>query len=573
MPESCIKKKYERWLAEATADADLMPELESIRGKEEEIKDRFYRMLEFGTAGLRGVIGAGTNRMNVYTVGLATQGYCNILKKRGKNLSVAIAYDSRTKSTLFARTAAEIFAGNGIIAFIFPELMPTPALSFAVRYLGCDGGVNITASHNPAKYNGYKAYDADGCQIDNETADAVLKEIGKTDIFSGISSLPYAEAESRGLIRTIGEDVTVAFLSRVSDQSLNRDVDKSVSIVYTPLNGAGMKCVTHVLEKNGFTNIFVVPEQAEPDENFTTCPYPNPEIREALQLGLDYARKLGSDMLLATDPDCDRVGIAVREGSDYRLLTGNQVGVMLLDYICHSRIALGIMPDRPVAVKTIVTTDLTEKVAAKYGVELRNVLTGFKYIGQQIAALEKEGHPERFILGFEESYGYLTGTYVRDKDGVNASLLICEMFAYYKQRGISLAEVLEGIYKEHGYFMNDVQNFAFEGEDGFKVMEQIISDLRASPQRGLLNRNLVCIEDYLLSEKIENTAKTPILLPKSNVLKFCYQGDLSVVVRPSGTEPKLKLYGSVKGDTAEEAEQLSAQLQDELYEWIDRYQG
>ena len=430
------EKSWEEWRSQRLEDPDLTRELEEIQGDQEAVEDRFYRELEFGTGGLRGVIGAGTNRMNIYTVAKATQGYADYLNAREQAPSVSIAYDSRIKSDLFARTAAEVFAANGIKVHIYHELMPTPALSFAVRYLGCSGGVVVTASHNPSKYNGYKVYGSDGCQITTKAAKEILDYIGRVDIFCGVKKRNFDEARREGIISYIGQETVDAYIQAVSSQSLSgKDeedlrVRKEMTIVYTPLNGTGRYCVTRTLKENGFENIVVVKEQEYPDGNFPTCPYPNPEIREAMALGISWAEKTGSDLLLATDPDCDRVGIAVKTGGRFELLSGNEVGLLLLDYICRRRIALGRMPKQPVAVKTIVTIDLAKKIAARYGVEMREVLTGFKFIGEQIGLLEAQGQADRFILGFEESYGYLSGVYVRDKDGVAASLLICEMAAY-----------------------------------------------------------------------------------------------------------------------------------------------
>ncbi|MEG0566504.1 MAG: phospho-sugar mutase, partial [Hungatella sp.] len=439
-----VQTNYQSWISHQLDDADLTCELQTIAGDEAAISDRFYRDLEFGTGGLRGIIGVGTNRMNIYTVGKATQGYANYLKlevNRGLSMpSVAIAYDSRIKSDIFARTAAEVLAANGITVHIYPELMPTPALSFAVRHLECSGGIVITASHNPAKYNGYKVYGSDGCQITTQAADGILEEISKLDLFKDVKRMPWELAMQQGLIHEIGEATITAYLDAVSAQSLcdGELIDKNVSIVYTPLNGAGLKCVTASLRDHGFTNISVVAEQEMPDGNFPTCPYPNPEIRAALELGLRDAKRLGSDLLLATDPDCDRVGIAVRSGDDYVLLSGNEVGMLLLDYICKRRLALGQMPQNPIFIKTIVTMDMAKRIAGDYGVQVIEVLTGFKFIGEQIGLLEMRGEEDRYIFGFEESYGYLTGAYVRDKDAVNGALMICEMFAYYRTHGYSL---------------------------------------------------------------------------------------------------------------------------------------
>ncbi len=541
-----INSKWNEWRNQNLADVDLMNELDSIKQNESEIVDRFYRELEFGTGGLRGVIGAGTNRMNIYTVAKATQGYSNYLKKQTDFPSVAIAYDSRIKSDVFAKKAAEVFAANGIHVYIYPELMPTPSLSFAVRYLKCAGGIVITASHNPSKYNGYKVYGSDGCQITTEAASSILNEIEILDIFNDVNSISFEEALLNGKISYIQEEVVTAFLDAVSGQTLcGEEINKGVSIVYTPLNGSGLKCVTRVLKENGFTNIFVVPEQENPDGNFPTCPYPNPEMKEALALGLREAQKMGSDLLLATDPDCDRVGIAVLNNGEYVLLSGNEVGMLLLDYICKRRIATGKMPKNPVMVKTIVTIDMAGKIAKDYGVKVIDVLTGFKFIGEQIGRLEANDQEESFILGFEESYGYLTGGYVRDKDAVVGSLMICEMFAYYKTHGLSLVDVLAGLYEKYGYCLNTLHSYTFEGAEGFQKMQTIMHNFRQTPLKQIGDRNVIEVVDYQCG--IND-------LPKSDVLKYLLQNEASIVIRPSGTEPKMKVYLSVSAENKEKAE-------------------
>lgn len=580
--EHRVTVQWELWNSECLRDSDLTAELASLSPQTDapEIEDRFYRDLEFGTGGLRGVIGAGTNRMNVYTVAKATQGYSNYINKNFTGPSVAIAYDSRLKSDLFAKTAAEVFAANGIRVFIYPELMPTPALSFAVRELACSGGIVITASHNPAKYNGYKVYGPDGCQITTEAAKAIQKEIDSVDMFRDVKYMPFEDGASSGIISYIGPDTVDSYIKAVSSQSLcgKEEMDRNVSIVYTPLNGAGLKCVTRCLKENGFTNISVVAEQEKPDGNFPTCPYPNPEVREALELGLRDAKKLGSDLLLATDPDCDRVGIAVRDGEDYVLLSGNEVGLLLLDFICRSRTALGNMPEKPIFVKTIVTMDLAKQIAADYGVETVDVLTGFKFIGEQIGLLEKKGEESRFILGFEESYGYLTGGYVRDKDAVDGALMISEMFAYYKSLGTSLLEVLNGLYEKYGYCLNTLHSYAFEGAEGFSKMQEIMKRFRAdygfqgkTSLTGWLGRKILSVSDFKESVKWkENGSQESIDLPVSDALKYELEGNLSVVVRPSGTEPKLKLYLSVCAENREAAAELERQLTKELEMVLER---
>ena len=561
------EKSWEEWRSQRLEDPDLTRELEEIQGDQEAVEDRFYRELEFGTGGLRGVIGAGTNRMNIYTVAKATQGYADYLNAREQAPSVSIAYDSRIKSDLFARTAAEVFAANGIKVHIYHELMPTPALSFAVRYLGCSGGVVVTASHNPSKYNGYKVYGSDGCQITTKAAKEILDYIGRVDIFCGVKKRNFDEARREGLISYIGQETVDAYIQAVSSQSLSgKDeedlrVRKEMTIVYTPLNGTGRYCVTRTLKENGFENIVVVKEQEYPDGNFPTCPYPNPEIREAMALGISWAEKTGSDLLLATDPDCDRVGIAVKTEERFELLSGNEVGLLLLDYICRRRIALGRMPKQPVAVKTIVTIDLAKKIAARYGVEMREVLTGFKFIGEQIGLLEAQGQADRFILGFEESYGYLSGGYVRDKDGVDASLLICEMAAYYRAQGMTLWDAIQQIYKEYGYCLNTLHSYTFEGAAGFEKMQAIMAEFRTGFPDEFGGRKVEAVSDYKNSvTRKKNGAEEMIELPVSNVLKFWLEDGASIVVRPSGTEPKLKLYLSVSAQERGQAEELEMRI-------------
>ena len=568
-----IKKEYMRWSGQELRDSELTHELKDIEKDVDGIFDRFYRDLEFGTGGLRGVIGAGTNRINVHTVAKATQGLSNYLLADFDTPCVAIAYDSRIKSDLFAKTAAAVFAANGIKVHIFSELMPTPALSFAVRYLRASAGVVVTASHNPSKYNGYKVYGADGCQMTLEAAAKVLGEIEKLDVFKDVKYGDFEEGIKGGQIEYISEELISAYIAAVSSQGIRMDeIQKDVSIVYTPLNGSGLKCVTRALKENGFTNISVVPEQEKPDGHFPTCPYPNPEIREALETGLKFAKLKNSDILIATDPDCDRMGIAVKDGEDYRLMTGNQVGTLLFNYIAESRIEKGTMPHRPVAIKTIVTTEMVSKIAEKYGVELINVLTGFKFIGEQIGYLEEKGEDSRYIFGFEESYGYLTGSYVRDKDGVDAALMVCEMFAYYKGKGLSLIDVLNSLYEEHGCFINSLKSFTFEGAAGFETIQRIMTGMREAPARSAAGKRLLSTSDYLASEtKYEDGRAERILLPKSDVLKYDFEDDIMVVVRPSGTEPKLKIYFSVKAENEEKASELTEIIKKEFSEIIAKY--
>ncbi len=540
-------EEYERWLGTELDDKDLTGELESIKGKDEEINDRFYRDLAFGTGGLRGVIGAGTNRMNVYTVRKATQGLADYLNAHGKNPSAAIAYDSRIKSDAFAKQASSVLAANGVHAYIYPWLSPTPTLSYAVRYLKCDAGICVTASHNPAKYNGYKVYGSDGCQITLKMADDIQEKINGIDVLNGVKRMDFDEAVSKGLISYIKDEVIDSFLNEVMKQRIFDEPCEGLKVVYTPLNGTGRVCVTRMLGMIGVKDVTVVPEQEFPDGNFTTCPFPNPEIREALQKGLDLCEKVKPDILIATDPDCDRCGIAVNNGRDFTLMSGNEVGVLLLDFIARSRLKSGSMPESPVAVTTIVSTDMAAPVAENYGIELRRVLTGFKYIGDQIALLEKGGHAERYIFGFEESYGYLSGGYVRDKDAVDASMLICQMAYYYKKQGLTLLDVMDRLYKKYGYFENALMNFTFEGEDGMVKMGRIMDAHRKSPLKSFAGCAVAGWSDYQMSQSHEGGRALTIDLPKSNVLEYRLEGGCKVIIRPSGTEPKIKVYLSGKG--------------------------
>ena len=551
-----IQKMYELWLEKATADPDLKTELQSIANDEDGKNDRFYRDLEFGTGGLRGVIGAGTNRMNVYTVKKATQGLAEYILSNDVAKSVAIAYDSRIKSTYFAKSAAEVLAANGIKVYIYKELSPTPTLSWAVRYLKCGAGIVLTASHNPAKYNGYKVYGADGCQLTLEAAAIVLDKINHIDIFSGVKSVDFDKAVADGSISYIDDSVMDKYIEKVKEQGLHTDLVKSsgLKVVYTPLNGTGNKPVRRILKEIGVENVTVVPEQENPDGNFPTCPFPNPEIREALQCGLDLCEKVKPDLLLATDPDCDRVGIAVPDGDHYELFTGNETGALLLEYICKERIALGKMPKNPVAVKTIVTSDITKAICKKYGVELREVLTGFKFIGEQIGLLEKDGEEDRYIFGFEESYGYLAGGYVRDKDAVVASMLICEMAAFYRTKGISLIEARKRMYDEYGVYFNKLNNFQCEGASGMERMKEIMGGLRSNSPKTIGGLKVLAVTDYTTSKKTAaDGTVTEVTLPKSDVITYNLEDDASVIIRPSGTEPKIKVYYTTKGATKDDA--------------------
>ncbi len=556
------KALFERWLATSMDDPDLTDELNEIRGREDEIFDRFYRDLEFGTAGLRGVIGAGTNRMNIYTIRRATQGLANYLNGKNSRPSVAISYDSRIKSDVFSKEAASVLAANGIQVFLYKELMPVPALSFATRELHCDAGIMVTASHNPAKYNGYKVYGGDGCQMTETAADAVLAQINQLDIFKDIRRSDFDQAVRDGKIEWISEALVDRFVAAVLAQQVNPGIcaGAGLKLVYSPLNGAGNKPVRRVLKEIGVTDITVVPEQEYPDGHFPTCPFPNPEIKEALAKGLELSQKIGADLLLATDPDCDRVGIAVKAGEEYRLLTGNQVGALLMDYICANRIAKGTMPRDPVAVKTIVSTKLADAIGKAYGVEVRNVLTGFKYIGEQIAGMESQGHPERFIFGFEESYGYLAGTHVRDKDAVVGSMLIVEMASWYKTKGMSLVDALNALYGKFGLYCESVSNFQFEGAQGMKLMADMMDSLRENPPKAIAGCEVVSVSDYKKSVTVTGEGTVPIPLPKSNVLEYHLDNGCGAIVRPSGTEPKIKLYLSVIGSDLEEINDRAAKI-------------
>ena len=544
-----VHELLDTWIANVK-DEELLAELNTMKeqGDEDAITDAFFQDLAFGTAGLRGTIGAGTNRMNIYTVGRATQGFADYLNATFEHPTVAIARDSRNKGELFVKTTAAILAANGVTALVYPKISPVPTLSWAVRDLKCSGGICMTASHNPAPYNGYKAYGPDGCQITLETADAVSKHIGAVDHFDGVRLCGFADALADGTIRMIGEDCLEAFLDAVERRSVWDGDRSALRVVYTPLNGTGRECVTKILSRIGVTDVTLVPEQAWPDGSFPTCPYPNPEERAALERGLALARKTRADLLLGTDPDCDRMGAAVPDGGDYRLLTGNEMGVLLLDYLCRRRSENGTMPARPVAVTTIVSTDMADAVAAHYGVELRRTLTGFKFIGEQIGELEKAGEAERYLFGFEESYGYLSGPHVRDKDAVNAALLCCEMAAWYRAQGMTLAQAMDALYEKFGYYRNELQSVVLPGEDGMERMSAILTDLRAAPPHTLAGERVTRVRDYLSG--LDG-------LPAGDVLEL-RTAHVKVIVRPSGTEPKLKLYYSAHARTMEETAALCA---------------
>lgn len=532
------------WLDRAGEDPDLTAELREVQNDEKAVSDRFYRHLAFGTGGLRGVLGAGTNRMNLYTVRRATQGLADYLNATDLPKSVAIAHDSRVKGDLFAREAARVLAANGITAHLYPRLEPTPALSWAVRYLRCGAGICVTASHNPAQYNGYKVYGADGCQITPEAAEKVLAAMEKTDCFDGVKLADYDAAAAEGKIQIIPDECLDAFVDAVLDLRPGNDVSK-LKLVYTPLNGSGLECVKKLLAKMGVTELTVVPSQEAPDGHFPTCPYPNPEIREAMEEGLRLCGEVHPDLLIGTDPDCDRMGAAVPDGQGgYRLITGNEMGVLLLDYLCRTRIARNTMPRNPVAVTTIVSTDMATPVAQSYGVELRRTLTGFKYIGEQIGLLEAEGHPERYLFGFEESYGYLSGAHVRDKDAVNAVMLACECAAWYAGQGMTLLDAMNALYERFGFYRNGLLSRAFEGQDGMAAMDALMKSLRAAPPVEIGGWKVSGTTDYLSG----NTGLIP-----SDVLEFRLEDAGKVIVRPSGTEPKLKIYLSVRGSGEEDA--------------------
>ncbi len=550
---------YDLWLSRAVEDPDLPAELAGIAGDEAAISDRFYRDLEFGTGGLRGVIGAGTNRMNIYTIRRATQGLADYVNAAGLPKKVAIGHDSRIKGELFSREAARVLAANGITAYLYPRLEPTPALSWAVRYLGCGAGICVTASHNPAKYNGYKVYGADGCQITLEAAAQVLAAIGQHDYFDSPKLVDYDEAVAAGSIRTIDDQCLSDFVDAVLALRPGNDVSK-LKLVYTPLNGSGLEPVRMLLDRMGVTQVTVVPEQEQPDGNFPTCPYPNPEIREAMETGLKLCDTVHPDLMIGTDPDCDRMGAAVPDGQGgYRLITGNEMGVLLFDYICRTRLANGTMPKDPVAVTTIVSTDMATPIAAKYGVELRRTLTGFKFIGEQIGNLEAEGHVERYIFGFEESYGYLSGGHVRDKDAVNAVMLACEAAAWYAAQGMSLLDAVNALYKEFGFYRNALKSYTFEGESGMHTMQGIMARLRAEAPAAIAGVKVAGVTDY----EHDDTG-----LPKADVLEYRLENGAKLMVRPSGTEPKIKVYLSAVAGSEAEADAINAQMIADADTWM-----
>ena len=567
-----INALYNEWLEKATGDPDLKAELESIKGNDDEILDRFYRSLEFGTAGLRGVIGAGTNRMNIYTVGRATQGLADYLNANYDNPSVAIGYDSRIKSDLFSKEAASVLAANGVKVYIYDELEPTPCLSYAIRYYHTQSGIIITASHNPAKYNGYKCYNPNGYQMTDEEAAETYEYIQKVDYFTGIKKVDFDDAVNAGKIEFIGEKVINSFLDEVQKQCINPEIVKNadLKVIYTPLNGTGNKPVRAILDRIGVKSVYVVPEQEYPDGNFPTCPFPNPEIKQVFEIGLEMNRKIGADILLATDPDCDRVGIAVPDRTgELVLMSGNEVGAMLLNYILSQRLEKGTLPKSAIAVKSFVSTDLAEVIAKKYNCAFKNLLTGFKYIGELITNLEKEGRASDFVMGFEESYGYLAGTHARDKDAVVASMLICEMAAYYKTKNMNLVDVMNSLYDKFGYYCNEVKSYTFEGAQGMEKMAQIMDTLRQNPPKTIGDFIVTAVSDYKTSKITFTDGKEEkIELPKSNVLAFALENGNKVIVRPSGTEPKIKAYLTAIGNDKESASKIAKTLESAADEFM-----
>lgn len=556
---------YDLWLEKAVADPDLKKELLSIKGNDDEILDRFYRELEFGTAGLRGVIGAGTNRMNYYTVGRATQGLADFLNKHFDKPSIAIGYDSRIKSEYFSVEAAKTLAANGIKVYLYKELEPTPCLSFAIRHFKTSSGIILTASHNPAKYNGYKCYNENGYQMTDEEAEETYGFIQKVDYFDGIKTMDFDEAVEKGLIEYMGQDVIDLFLDEVIKQCVNPGICEKadLNVIYTPLNGTGNKPVRKILDRIGVKKVTVVPQQENPDGNFPTCPFPNPEIKQAFECALELAKSVKPDLLLATDPDCDRVGIAVNDGNgEYQLMSGNEVGAMLLNYLLSQKKEQGKLSENSIAVKSFVSTDLAEVIAKKYNCTFKNLLTGFKYIGELITQLEKEGKADNFVMGFEESYGYLAGTHARDKDAVVASMLICEMAAYYKTKGKTLIDVMNELYDEFGYYCNTVQSYTFEGASGMQKMADIMDGLRVNVPVQFAGYKVTKIDDYKtsISTAVDTKEESKITLPKSNVLAYTLTDGNKVIVRPSGTEPKIKAYITAIGTSEDNATEIANKL-------------
>ena len=571
--ERDVNALFDEWKRNATEDPDVVAELEAIAGNKDEIFDRFYQSLKFGTAGLRGVIGAGTNRMNIYTVNQATQGLADFLNSTYEEPSVAIAYDSRIKSDVFSKSAAGVLAANGIKVYIYKELMPTPMLSFAVRELKCQSGIILTASHNPSQYNGYKCYDPEGYQMTDEAANKTYEFISKVDLFTGVKKMSFEEGLEKGLIEYIDDDVIEEFYSRVLTCQINPGVcaKADLSVIYTPLNGTGNKPVREILSRIGQSNVRVVAQQEQPDGNFPTCPYPNPEIKQVFECGIEMSKDNPADLLLATDPDCDRVGIAVKDHGEYHLMSGNEVGAMLLEYILENRTRRQNLPDRPIAVKSIVTSDLIDRIAEHYNCELKGLLTGFKYIGELVTNLEKIEEEDRFVFGMEESYGYLCGTHARDKDAVVASMLICEMAAYYKLQGKTLVQVMNEIYAKYGMYLSHLLNFGFEGAAGMEKMQGIMNRLRSEQLTEIAGRKVVYSADYQSGECVDHVsgAHSETGLPKSNVLIYKLEDRSTVIVRPSGTEPKIKVYITAVAPDREAATAVAGELERDIKAKMD----
>ena len=563
-----INSLYKLWCENAVNDKDLIPELKSVEGNQDEILDRFYKNLEFGTAGLRGVIGAGTNRMNVYTVNQATQGLSDYLNSEFKEPSVAIAYDSRIKSDVFARSAASVLAANGIKVYIYRELVPTPMLSYAVRKLHCSSGIIITASHNPSKYNGYKCYDPNGYQMTDAAAAKTYEFISRVDMFSGVKTADFEECVKSGKIEYISDEVYESFFTEVLKARVNPGICEKagLSVIDTPLNGTGNKPVRKILKMIGVEDVTVVPEQELPDGNFPTCPYPNPEIKQAFECAINLSKTKKADLLVATDPDCDRLGIAVLDDGEYKLMTGNEVGAMFTEYLLETLTEQNKLPKDPVVVKTIVTSPLISAIAAAHGATTANLLTGFKYIGELVTKLESKNEADRFVVGMEESYGYLRGSHARDKDAVVASMLVCEMASYYKLKGMSLYDFMQSIYKKYGLYLNTLLNFGFEGAAGMKKMAEMMDSLRADGLKNIAGMDVITSSDYEASieTNLKTGEKAKITLPKSNVLAYTLEGGNSVIVRPSGTEPKIKIYITAVGNTRDEAKTVTDKISDDM---------
>lgn len=561
-----INNSLSSWMKNAKDDPDLTIELQKIKDNEQELYERFYKNLEFGTAGLRGLLGVGPNRMNIYTVRLATQGLVNYIKKSHEEGSVAISYDSRNKSTLFAHEAACVLAANGLKVYLTKELSPTPVLSFAVRHFKCNAGIMITASHNPAEYNGYKCYGPDGCQMTDDSAAQVLQEIKKLDTFNDVKTSDFECLKRSGAIEFIEDEFYDAYLEQVDRQRINRDIfnNNELRVVYTPLNGAGNKLVREMLKRTGVNDVTVVKEQELPDGNFPTCKYPNPEFKDTLKLAIETAQKTDSEIVLATDPDCDRVGVAVKKNDDYRLLTGNEIGILLTNYILSQRKVNKTLCEKPVIVRTIVSSPLVDLIAEEYDCEVRTVLTGFKYIGEQILRLEQKNEEDRFVFGFEESYGYLAGTYVRDKDAVVASTLICEMIAYYKNQGKTVIDVLNELYEKFGVYESRTVSLSYESNNaGMNKIKSIMQNFREKPLKEIASLKVLRCEDYLASNSELN-------LPKSNVLSYILENKNQVIIRPSGTEPKIKIYVTATAGSAQSVTKLSEKIIGDIISYIKK---